>query len=55
MKIDPRFTKLIESYLSSVLQSPALRKGWKIPETTLIFPWIVRMFPARSVNRATTR
>ncbi len=45
MKIDPRFTKLIESYLSSVLSSPAVRKGWKIPETTLVFPWIVRMFP----------
>ncbi|HEX8525006.1 MAG TPA: sulfatase-like hydrolase/transferase [Tepidisphaeraceae bacterium] len=45
MKIDPRFTKLIENYLSSVLNSPALRKGWKIPETTLVFPWIVRMFP----------
>ncbi len=45
MKIDSRFTKLIESYLSSVLSSPAIRKGWKIPETTLIFPWIVRMFP----------
>jgi arylsulfatase A-like enzyme len=45
MKIDRRFTKLIENYLSSVLQSPATRKGWKIPETTLVFPWIVRMFP----------
>ena len=45
MKIDPRFTKLVESYLSSVLSSPAIRKGWKLPETTLIFPWIVRMFP----------
>jgi arylsulfatase A-like enzyme len=45
MKIDPAFTRLIESYLSSVLNSPAPRKGWKIPETTLVFPWIVRMFP----------
>lgn len=45
MPIDPAFTKLVESYLSSVLTSPALRKGWKLPETTLIFPWIVRMFP----------
>jgi arylsulfatase A-like enzyme len=45
MKIDPAFTKLIETYLSSVLSSPAIRKGWKIPETTLVFPWIVRMFP----------
>jgi len=45
MQIDPQFTKLIEQYLSSVLNSPARRKGWKIPETTLVFPWIVRMFP----------
>ena len=22
-----------------------MRKGWKIPETTLVFPWIVRLFP----------
>jgi hypothetical protein len=45
MRIDPHFKKLIESYLGSVLSSPAIRKGWKIPETTLVFPWIVRMFP----------
>jgi Sulfotransferase family len=43
--IDPAFTRLIESYLASVLDSHAPRKGWKIPETTLVFPWIVRMFP----------
>jgi hypothetical protein len=43
--IDPEFTRLVESYLSSVLGSDAERKGWKIPETTLIYPWIVRMFP----------
>jgi arylsulfatase A-like enzyme len=45
MKIDPAFTRLIESYLSSVLSSAAIKKGWKIPETTLVLPWIVRMFP----------
>lgn len=45
MPIDPAFTRLIESFLSSVLRSDAERKGWKIPETTLVFPWIVRMFP----------
>jgi hypothetical protein len=43
--IDPEFTRLVESYLSSVLASSAPRKGWKLPETTLILPWIVRMFP----------
>ncbi len=45
MSIDPAFTRLVESYLSSVLSSDADRKGWKIPETTLILPWIVRLFP----------
>src|SRR5690606_2092269 len=45
MPIDPAFTKLVESYLASVLSSDAERKGWKLPETTLIYPWIVRMFP----------
>jgi hypothetical protein len=45
MPIDPAFTRLIESYLSSVLSSDAQHKGWKIPETTLVYPWILRMFP----------
>lgn len=45
MPIDPAFTRLIESYLASVLKSDAALKGWKIPETTLALPWIVRMFP----------
>jgi len=43
--IDPEFVRLIHSFLRSVLSSPAEHKGWKIPETTLVFPWIVRMFP----------
>lgn len=45
MPIDPAFTRLIESYLSSVLNSKEAYRGWKIPETTLVYPWIVRMFP----------
>ena len=45
MPIDPAFTRLIESYLSSVLGNETENKGWKIPETTLALPWIVRMFP----------
>lgn len=45
MPIDPAFTRLIESFLASVLASDAPHKGWKIPETTLVFPWIVRLFP----------
>ena len=45
MDIDPEFKTLLESYLASVLTSDAPLKGWKIPETTLVYPWIVRMFP----------
>ncbi len=45
MPVDPSFTLLIESYLASVLKSDAAHRGWKIPETTLAYPWIVRMFP----------
>jgi len=43
--IPVEFTTLIEEYLHSVLSSGAENKGWKIPETTLVYPWIVRMFP----------
>ncbi len=42
---DPAFVRLIEEYLSSVLTSKAENKGWKIPETTLCYPWILKMFP----------
>jgi len=45
MPIDPEFTALVESYLASVLESADENKGWKLPETTLVLPWIVRMFP----------
>ncbi len=45
MDIPAEFTALIEQYLVSVRESPAEHKGWKIPETTLVFPWIARMFP----------
>ncbi len=45
VQIDPEFTRLIESYLSSVLSSDAEHRGWKIPETMLCYPWIIRMFP----------
>jgi hypothetical protein len=45
MPIDPAFVTLVESYLASVLASDAPHRGWKLPETTLIYPWIVRMFP----------
>jgi hypothetical protein len=43
--IPPEFTALVETYLTSVRKSQAEHKGWKLPETTLIFPWIQRLFP----------
>ncbi len=45
MDIPAEFTSLIEQFLVSVRSSDAPLKGWKIPETTLVLPWIVRMFP----------
>lgn len=46
--IDPEFTRLVNSFLASVLGSAAPRRGWKLPETALVFPWIVRLFPDAS-------
>ena len=43
--IDPSFKKHLEIFLHTVLESKAPCKGWKIPETTLVYPWIARMFP----------
>jgi Sulfotransferase family len=43
--VPPEFTRLIETYLQSVLKDKSEHKGWKIPETTLVYPWIQRMFP----------
>jgi hypothetical protein len=45
MDIDPEFEQLIGEYLEDVLKDGSSHKGWKLPETTLIYPWIVRMFP----------
>jgi hypothetical protein len=43
--IPKAFRALVKNYLASVLDSGEKRRGWKLPETTLIFPWIVRIFP----------
>ena len=45
MPVDPEFKRLIHRYLVSVLDNKQQHRGWKIPETTLVFPWIARMFP----------
>lgn len=41
---DPEFVSLINEYLKTVLNSSEPH-GWKIPETTLCYPWILKMFP----------
>lgn len=45
MPIPEEFRGLIDRYLTSVVESASEHKGWKIPETTLVFPWVRRMFP----------
>ena len=45
MEPDREFVRLIEEYLVSVLSSRSENKGGKIPETTLCYPWILKMFP----------
>jgi hypothetical protein len=44
MPIDSAFEFLVKRYLRDVLARKEPR-GWKLPETTLIYPWIVRLFP----------
>jgi hypothetical protein len=44
MPIDSAFEWLVRRYLRHVLARSEPR-GWKLPETTLIYPWIVRLFP----------
>ena len=46
MSIDPAFEEFVLTYLADVLSSRRPQRGWKLPETTLAFPWIVRMFPS---------
>ncbi len=45
MAIPREFKELIETYLHSVMNNQAEHRGWKIPETTLVYPWIRRLFP----------
>lgn len=45
MPIPDDFTAAVHEYLRGTLASTAARRGWKLPETTLCYPWIRRMFP----------
>ena len=45
--IDSEWDRLVEAYLDDILNPSQsyLDTGWKLPETTLVYPWIVRKFP----------
>ncbi len=43
--VDEAFERLVRSYARSVLEHADGPRGWKLPETTLVLPWIVRLFP----------
>jgi hypothetical protein len=45
MDIPSEFIDLLRLYLKSVLNDTSEHRGWKIPETTLIYPWLVRLYP----------
>jgi len=45
MDIPAEFTDLLHEYLKSVFNDKSEHKGWKIPETTLIYPWVTRLYP----------
>lgn len=45
MDIPTEYDALIDNYLTSVLGDHSKNRGWKIPETTLVYPWILRRFP----------
>lgn len=43
--IPKEFSALVRQFLKTVLESKSEHRGWKLPETTLVYPWIARMFP----------
>ncbi len=45
LDIPAEYDALIEQYLESVLADTSRHRGWKIPETTLVYPWVLRRFP----------
>jgi hypothetical protein len=45
VEVDEIFVALVESFLSSLVNCRHEFRGWKLPETNLIFPWIVRLLP----------
>lgn len=45
-EVDIRFSKILAEYLTPVLNfNPGFEAGWKLPEATLIYPWLTRLYP----------
>src|SRR5574342_683031 len=45
MDIPAEFIALLHDYLKSVLNDTSEHRGWKLPETTLVYPLIARLYP----------
>ena len=45
VEIPSRFKELLECYLQPLIDSEEKIVGWKIPENTLIYPWLTRLLP----------
>ncbi|MFC2175875.1 sulfotransferase [Bacteroidota bacterium] len=39
------FIRLLEAYLSPLIDSGHQKVGWKIPNSNLIYPWLVKLLP----------
>ena len=42
---DRGFLNLLDAYMKDIVENPSPNKGWKLPETTFIFPWLVKLYP----------
>jgi hypothetical protein len=45
VEIPQAFINLLTSYLKPLIESKDEMVGWKIPNNTLIYPWLVRLLP----------
>ncbi len=45
MEPTKQFVVFVTEYLSHMHYTKSINKGWKLPETILAHPWIVKMFP----------
>jgi len=43
--IDVQFAQLVGRFLDQLGHTNAERRGWKLPETVMVLPWMVRLFP----------